>query len=136
MPQGAGFKRDSVKALHDSTLQAALNVARGGFVDKRQAAVDALPEFEALKARAKAIKNHTLENLSDYLLEFERAVIASGGQVHWAQTTEQANRAVLEICSQANARRVTKGKSMISEEMKLNHALEAAGFDVTETDLG
>ncbi|MCP4008604.1 MAG: lactate utilization protein, partial [Proteobacteria bacterium] len=124
------------KALHDSTLQAALNVARGGFVDKRQAAVDALPEFEALKARAKAIKNHTLDNLSDYLLEFERAVIASGGQVHWAQTTEQANRAVLEICAQANARRVTKGKSMISEEMKLNHALEAAGFDVTETDLG
>ncbi len=136
MQQGPGFKKDSVKALHNETLQAALNVARGGFVDKRQAAVDALPEFEALKARAKQIKDHTLDNLGDYLLEFEQAVTASGGQVHWAKTTEQANRVVLDICAQVNARRVTKGKSMISEEMKLNHALEAAGFDVMETDLG
>ena len=136
MDQGSGFKKDSVKALHNETLQAALNVARGGFVDKRRLAVDALPEFEAIKARAKAIKNHALDNLGAYLLEFEQAVIANGGQVHWAQTTQQANRAVLEICAQANARRVTKGKSMISEEMKLNQALEGAGFDVMETDLG
>ena len=131
-----GFKKDSVKALQNKTLQAALNVARGGFVDKRQAAVDALPEFEAIKARAKAIKDHTLDNLGDYLETFEQAVQASGGQVHWAKTTEQANQAILDICAQVNARRVTKGKSMISEEMRLNHALESAGYDVIETDLG
>ncbi len=131
-----GFKKAAVKALQDETLQAALNVARGGFVDKRRVAVDALPEFEAIKARAKQIKNHTLDHLGDYLLQFEQAVIASGGQVHWAETTEQANAAVLEICRQVNAKRVTKGKSMISEEMKLNHALEDAEFEVIETDLG
>ena len=136
MPQHPGFKKASVTALHDETLQAALNVARGGFVAKRQDAVDALPEFEAIKARAKTIKNHTLDNLGDYLLEFEKAVIASGGQVHWAQTAEEANQAILDICQQAAAKRVTKGKSMISEEMKLNHALEMAGLDVIETDLG
>ena len=136
MNRHPGFKKASVKALHDETLQAALNVVQGGFVAKRQAAVNALPEFEVIKARAKAIKNHTLDKLADYLLEFEQAVIASGGKVHWAQTTEEANRAVLEICRQAGAKRVTKGKSMISEEMKLNHALETEGFDVVETDLG
>ena len=53
-----------------------------------------------------------------------------------AQTTEQANQLVLEICAKANAKRVTKGKSMISEEMQLNHALENAGYEVMETDLG
>jgi L-lactate dehydrogenase complex protein LldF len=136
MPPGLGFRKDAAEALQNETLQAALNVARGGFVDKRQAAVDALPEFEAIKARAKSIKDHTLDHLGDYLHEFERAVIASGGQVHWAQTTEQANQAVLNICAQVNAKRVTKGKSMISEEMQLNSALESAGYEVMETDLG
>ena len=136
MQQGSGFKKDAVQALQNETLQEALNVARGGFVNKRQAAVDALPEFNAIKTRAIDIKNHTLDNLGDYLQEFEQAVVASGGQVHWAQTTEQANQAVLEICAQANAKCVTKGKSMISEEMQLNHALENAGFEVMETDLG
>jgi L-lactate dehydrogenase complex protein LldF len=136
MQKGSGFKKDAVRALQNDTLQNALNIARGGFVNKRQAAVDALPEFDAIKTRAKAIKNHTLDNLGDYLQEFERAVVDSGGQVHWAQTTEQANQVVLEICAKANAKRVTKGKSMISEEMQLNHALENAGYEVMETDLG
>jgi len=136
MSNPADFKQASVRALQDETLQAALNVARGGFVDKRRVAVDALPEFEAIKARAKAVKNHTLDHLGDYLLQFEQAVNASGGQVHWAATIEQANQAVLDICRAAGAKRVTKGKSMVSEEMKLNHALESAGFDVMETDLG
>jgi len=131
-----GFKKASAAALQDQTLQSALNVVQGGFVEKRRIAVEALPEFADIKVRAKAIKDHTLDNLGDYLQQFEQAVIASGGQVHWVQTPQQANEAVLEICRQAGARRVTKGKSMISEEMHLNQALEAADFEVIETDLG
>jgi L-lactate dehydrogenase complex protein LldF len=136
MTQRIGFKKASVKALHDTNLQVALKNARGGFVDKRQAAIDGLPEFEAIKKRAQAVKNHALDNLGEYLIEFEQAVSASGGQVHWAKTIDDANRIVLDICKQAKARSVTKGKSMISEEMRLNTALEAAGYDVMETDLG
>ncbi len=131
-----GFRKASVKALNDHKLQDALGQARGGFVDKRQAAIDALPEFTQIKARAKAIRDHTLSNLAHYLEQFEQAVEASGGQLHWASTTQEANEIVLDICKQADAERITKGKSMISEEMQLNHALEAAGFEVMETDLG
>lgn len=131
-----GFKTLSVRALEDETLQSALDNARGGFVDKRRQALEALPEFEAIRTRARQIKDHTLENLGDYLEQFERSVKASGGQVHWAQTTEEANRIVLSICRQAGAKKVSKGKSMISEEMGLNNALEAGGFEVIETDLG
>lgn len=134
--QRVGFKHASEQALHDENLQAALGNARGGFVDKRRAAVDALPEFEAIKQRAQAIKNHTLDNLGAYLTRFEEQVKASGGVVHWAETTDQANQIVLEICKSVGAHHVTKGKSMISEEMQLNSALEAAGYDVIETDLG
>jgi L-lactate dehydrogenase complex protein LldF len=131
-----GFNKASVKALQDETLQVALKNARGGFVDKRQSAIDALPEFEQIKKYAQAVKNHTLDNLGEYLIEFESSVLASGGHVHWAKTTAEANRIVLELCKKAGARKVTKGKSMISEEMHLNDALEAAGYVVTETDLG
>lgn len=131
-----GFRAASVNALNNKNLQQALDTARVGFVDKRQAAVDDLPEFEAIKARAKVIRDHTLANLADYLLEFEQAVLASGGQVHFAKTGDEANQIVLDICRQAGAKKITKGKSMISEEMRLNPALEAAGFEVMETDLG
>ena len=136
MQQRVGFREASVNALQDENLQAALGNARGGFVEKRQAAIEALPEFAALKQRAKTVKNHTLEHLGHYLETFEQSLQAAGGQVHWARDTEEANRIVLEICAQAGARRVTKGKSMISEEMHLNAALEGAGHEVIEADLG
>ena len=92
--------------------------------------------LDALCDKARAIKEHVLENLDLYLEEFEASVIKSGGTVHWASTGEDACAAILKICRHANARLVTKGKSMISEEIALNDALEAAGIKVAETDLG
>src|SRR3546814_18945281 len=78
------------------------------------------------------IKNHTLANLDFYLERYEEKVIASGGQVHWAPTAEDAVKAVLDICRRVDARVMTKGKSMISEEIALNQAMERAGLDVVE----
>jgi L-lactate dehydrogenase complex protein LldF len=130
------FRTRAVQALRDETLRTALGRAKDGFVLKRRKAFEALPEYEALRDRAVAIKNHTLENLDHYLERYEQAVTRRGGQVHWAATAEEACRIVVEICRDSGAHSVTKGKSMVGEEVGVNAALEAAGMEVVETDLG
>ena len=130
------FPQRVTVAIHDQRLQAALDHASGGFVQKRAAQVAALPEYEALRERAREVKEHVLSNLDAYLERYEAEVVRHGGQVHWASTAEEARAIILEICRQANAKTITKGKSMVSEEIGLNDALEAAGYKVIETDLG
>ncbi len=130
------FKENAREALADDDLQEALGMLKAGFIPRRQAAVDGLPEFEALRERGREIKNHTLAHLDHYLETFERNCTAQGGHVHWAPTAEDARSAVLEICRKANARTVTKGKSMIAEELHLNSFLERHGITPVETDLG
>jgi len=135
-PTSHAFTDNARRALHDVTLQQALAKAGVGFVDKRRAVVSDLPEFDALRAAGRAIKDHTLANLDHYLLRFEQQVAANGGQVHWADTPEEACAAVLDICNRAGAKLIAKGKSMVGEEIAINDALEAAGLEVVETDLG
>lgn len=130
------FPKRVAIAIHDKRLQAALDHASGGFVAKRQAQVDALPEFEALRERARTLKDHVLSNLDSYLEKYEAEVTRQGGHVHWAATAEEAQQIILGICRAAGAKTITKGKSMVSEEIGLNDALEAAGYQVVETDLG
>ncbi|MGI9304768.1 MAG: LutB/LldF family L-lactate oxidation iron-sulfur protein [Gammaproteobacteria bacterium] len=133
--QAHAFRSRATIALTDTALQQALGNAKGGFVDKRAAAVGALPEFAELRRTAKEIKEHTLAHLDFYLERFERQVQASGGHVHWARTAEEACEIVTRICGDAG-KRVTKGKSMVGEEIAINDALTAAGHEVVETDLG
>lgn len=135
-PTSHAFKRNVRASLRDERLQKALGNIATGFIEKRRKAVDAIPEFEDLRQAGRAIKEHTLAHLDYYLERFEAQVIATGGQVHWASTPEQARQIVVELCRQAGARRVTKGKSMVGEEIGLNGALEAAGLEAVETDLG
>lgn len=130
------FKENAKEALKDKNLQKALTKVRGNFINKRKAAVDELPEFDTLRDNARDIKNHTLDNLDLYLEEFEKKVTDQGGHVHWAQTASDARGQILDICRKANAKTVTKGKSMISEEIELNDFLEASGITPIETDLG
>ena len=130
------FQDRAKQALQDASLQRALAKARGGFVDHRQDAIDALPEFDAIRDAARDIKNHVLANLDGYLELYEQQVIENGGQVHWARDAEEACQIIAGICKDAQAKTVTKGKSMVSEEMHLNPVLEAAGMTVVETDLG
>jgi len=130
------FARRSRKALLDGDLQAALKRARGGFVDHRRSAIEALPEFERLRDAANEIREHTLSHLDYYLELFERNVAANGGTVHWASTPADLNRIVLDICRSAGAKLVAKGKSMVSEEVDLHVALKEAGIERMETDLG
>ena len=130
------FKENARTALANETLQTALDKMESGFVVNRAAAAERLPEFEALRDQGREIKNHTLDNLDFYLEAFEAKVQEAGGTVHWASTPEDARRIILEICRSVDAKTVTKGKSMIAEEIGLNGFLEAHDIQPIETDLG
>jgi L-lactate dehydrogenase complex protein LldF len=136
MPDATHFKENAHTALHDAPLQKALQHVRVNFIDKRAKAVARLPEFEALRDSARDIKDHVLANLDLYIEAYEAKVVAAGGHVHYAITAKDGVDIVLKLCRERGARAVTKGKSMIAEEMGLNAALEAAGIDPIETDLG
>ncbi len=129
------FKENAHEALTDARLQGAMSFSRN-FVSRRAAAAARLPEFEALRDSAKAIKDHTLAHLDLYLEAYERKVRASGGEVHYAQDADEARKIIIDLCKSMGAKSVTKGKSMIAEEIDLNHALEAEGIEPVETDLG
>ena len=129
------FKLNVHEALGDPRLQRAMSHA-GNLVPKRASAAERLPEFEALRDSARDIKNHTLAHLDLYLEAYERKVTEAGGHVHWARDAEEARQIFLNLCAESGAKRVTKGKSMISEEIALNDALEANGIEAIETDLG
>jgi L-lactate dehydrogenase complex protein LldF len=129
------FKQNAHDALADARLQRALGHARN-FIPRRAAAVERLPEFDALRDSARDIKNHTLAHLDLYLEAYERKVTESGGFVHYARDSAEACQIFLDLAKARGAKSVTKGKSMISEEIGLNQAIEAAGMEAVETDLG
>jgi L-lactate dehydrogenase complex protein LldF len=129
------FKENAHDALTDARLQGAMSFSRN-FVGRRAAAAARLPEFEALRDSARAIKDHTLAHIDLYLEAYEQKVRASGGEVHYAQDAEEARKIIIDLCKSMGAKSVTKGKSMIAEEINLNHALEGAGIEPIETDLG
>ncbi|MCA3554968.1 LutB/LldF family L-lactate oxidation iron-sulfur protein [Aestuariivirga sp.] len=130
------FKDNVAKALADDQLQFAMTETGPRFIAKRTKAREALPEFDQLRDQARGIKDHVLDHLDIYLERYEAKVKETGGHVHWAETPDEARAAVLEICRKANAKMVTKGKSMISEEIDLNRHLEENGITPVETDLG
>ena len=130
------FESNSLKALADARLREALARLTDGFPARRREAIARLPEFDALRDAARSIKDHVLENLDTYLESFEARVTERGGQVHWCRDAVEARARVLEICQDANARTVTKGKSMVGEEIAINEHLVAHGIQPVETDLG
>jgi L-lactate dehydrogenase complex protein LldF len=130
------FKTNARRALGDAQLQRALGHVKKNFVERRAAAAARLPEFEALRDHARAIKDHVLDNLDVYLERFESKVVANGGRVHWCEDAEAARQTILRICRSVNAKLVTRGKTMIGEEIDLNHFLEANAITPVETDLG
>lgn len=130
------FGDNTARARADANLQAALEKLQRDTRKGRPVITGRLPEFEALRDRAVAIKNHTLAHLDQYLETFESNLTAAGGQMHWCRDAGEARAAILDICRDAGARTVGKGKSMVSEEIALNDHLIENGLEVVETDLG
>jgi L-lactate dehydrogenase complex protein LldF len=130
------FTDNARVGLANPNLRRALGMASTGFPARRAEAIARLPEFEALRDEGKAIKDHTIAHLDYYLELYEKNVTAAGGIVHWARDAAEARAAVLDICRAVGAKIVTKGKSMVAEEIALNEHLEANGITPVETDLG
>ena len=103
---------------------------------KRDRQAESIPEWEALRETASAIKAHTLSRIADYLEEFERNARANGIQVHWARDGAEHNAIVHRILADRGITRLVKSKSMLTEECHLNPYLEGRGIEVTDTDLG
>jgi L-lactate dehydrogenase complex protein LldF len=130
------FPANTRTALADGQLRVALGRAQEGFINNRLTAVNGVENFDQLRDAARDVKEHTLAHLDYYLELFETRATQAGAIVHWASTPAQAREIVVDICEQADAKTVTKGKSMVGEEIAINEALETAGLEVVETDLG
>jgi L-lactate dehydrogenase complex protein LldF len=124
------------QALADVPLQEALVRLTGTLLAGNRRGYAALGDSSALRDHAKRIKEHTLARLDRYLEQLESSVHRLGGEVHWAATAEDARRIIVDIARETGSKRVVKSKSMTTEEVHLNPALEAAGVEVTETDFG
>src|SRR6476646_4212382 len=130
------FHQVSVKAAGDEKLKTAINNAVLRQYTGRQLRLMDLPDADKLRTLAGQIKQHALDYLDYYLEQFATNVRKNGGQVHFARDGAEAKRIITNIAAKANCKSCIKSKSMVSEEINLVPALEAAGIDVVETDLG
>lgn len=133
---GLPFYRRVDEALKDANLQTALARATSRFGANRAAALGALTDAEGLRDQARAIRASALARLDELLVQLADAVESRGGHVCWAPDAETAQRYILDLAASKGVRRIVKSKSMASEEIHLNDALEANGLTVVETDLG
>jgi L-lactate dehydrogenase complex protein LldF len=129
------FPTTAREALKDGQLRANLGRATATIRDKRLRAIGELPDWEALREAGAAIKDDVLARLPELLLQLEANVTRAGGTVHWARDAADANRLVADIVKRHQATEVVKVKSMATQEIELNAALEDEGIDVWETDL-
>ena len=124
------------KALGDTRLAVTLQGSRRHLLGFREAVEERHPDWPERVDRARAIRTDAVARAPELLDRFEQAITSRGGRVVRAATADDAVRTVLEIAHRRGVQVVAKGKSMISEELELNHALEAAGLTPVETDLG
>ena len=129
------FPEAAPVALANAQLRRNMGKATQTIRAKRAAVVAELPDWEALREAGRAIKQRTLRHLDRYLLQLEASVQAAGGHVHWAGDGAEACRIVARLVGEAGARAVIKIKSLTTDEIRLNEALQAAGIAPIETDL-
>ena len=130
------FDQNARAALGDAQLRSALRNLASTFGERRKVAITTVDDWEGLRERARAIKDETLAHLYKYLAEFADNAERAGAQVHWARDAAEACSVVVRLVQERGAERVVKSKSMATEEIHLNAALERAGLAPVETDLG
>ncbi len=130
------FRERIRESIADENLQIALDGNALRRTLGRLEAFSSFPDYQERRERLHAIKADVISHLDKYLEQFIARVTANGIQVHRAADAQAAIRIFLEIASEHNANLVAKSKSMLSEEINFNHALEQAGLKVVETDLG
>src|SRR6202046_3804897 len=129
------FPMAAKTALGDAQLRRNVRHATDVIQAKRARVVAEMPDWQDLREAGKQIRQHTMENLDFYLEEFEANCTRAGGVVHWARDAAEARRIVVALVKASGSDQVIKIKSMTTEEIQLNSALEAAGIHPFETDL-
>ena len=130
------FGQNARDAMRDPVLHGALRNLADNFAVRRTVAMASVDDWEGLREKARAIKEQTLLHLDKYLLQFVENAENAGVRIHWARDAKEACGIVLDLVKSKNADMVVKSKSMATEEIHLNKALEAAGIEPVETDLG
>ncbi len=130
------FSENARRALDDQKLQDALSKATVRFMGVRTNAFAIYPDGDAFRDQARDIKQRTLADLEQYLAQLADSVRRMGGTVHWAADAAEAREIIVGLAGQYGARLVVKSKSMTTEEIGLNEALEEVGVEPVETDLG
>lgn len=133
--EAPSFPDAAKKLIRNTQLRHNVRHATDVIRRKRAKAVAELPDWEQLRTAAHEIKEHTLRHLDFYLEQFEQNCTLAGGIVHWARDADEANQIVVNIVKRHKASEVIKVKTMTSDEINLNTALETAGIDPIETDL-
>ncbi len=134
-PKGT-FRERATEALADKELRGNFRRAMDGLMTKRANQFSDEDEWTRLRSLGEAVRRRTLEKLPDLLEKLEANCKKNGIQVHWAETTDEANQIILAILQRRGAKKVVKGKSMVSEEMHLNAFLGEHGITALEADLG
>ena len=132
----ATFDRNARTALKDVQLRGALKNLASTFGERRTLAIASVENWEDLREKARSIKDETLLHLDVYLEKFTYNAEKAGAKIHWARDGKEACAIILDLINERNASKVVKSKSMATEEIHLNHALETAGINPIETDLG
>ncbi|MDD5248245.1 MAG: LutB/LldF family L-lactate oxidation iron-sulfur protein [Rhodocyclaceae bacterium] len=130
------FAERSKAAVNDAHLRQSFRGAMDFLQAKRRAQFPDAAALETLRDLGADIRRYALANLPALLEQLEAQLTANGVKVHWAETPDEANAIVLDIARRHDATRMVKGKSMVSEEVGLNHAMAAAGIEALETDMG
>ncbi len=129
------FPKAAKASLQDTQLRVNVRRATDTIQAKRRKLVEEKKDWQELRESARQIRAHVLEHLHVYLEEFEHNFTRAGGHVHWARNDREAQEIVIAIAKEAGADEIIKIKSMTTEEIHLNDALEAAGIHAYETDL-
>ena len=130
------FDQNARVALRDTQLRGALDNLVKTFGDRRKEVIKTVDDWEGLRNEARRIKDETLLNLDRYLEQFTGNAEKAGTVIHWARDGREACGIILDLIDAHDATNVVKSKSMATEEIHLNHALEAEGINPVETDLG
>lgn len=130
------FQRAATQKAGDLRHRAVIQKAIGSYDTAVAKGKSRFSDWQNARSHAAQIKWETINHLDKYLEQFERKVIENGGQVFWAETAEDARRYIIELAQRRGVKRAVKSKSMTTEEIHLNEALEEAGIEPVETDLG
>ncbi len=135
-PKPETFKQNAVGALADAPLRQSLRTAMDMLMTRRKAILSDEHELQALRTLCEHIRQRSLARLPELLEQLEANLTRLGVTVHWAETPDEACTIIHNIVTAHQGKRVVKGKSMVSEEIELNHYLEQRGIEAIESDLG